>query len=216
MQGNAAAQAELKRIGIPRVPATVVGSQFVHGWNPEALARLVGIEQVIVPALNPQELAQSLDRILSYAQHGIAAAPDHLMTVERGGRKRSLRDLSYHVFRLTLGFVEAMETGYFPVTPITDYGPTDIRTGPQIAEFGAAVRERFNAWFATAPLEVFRKPVGTYYGEQSIHALFERTAWHAGQHTRQIYLILEEFGVMPPGSLDDSVFDGLPMPEALW
>ena len=56
----------------------------------------------------------------------------------------------------------------------------------------------------------------TYYGEELTHELLERTAWHAGQHLRQVYSLLEEDGFLPEDSLPDAVFEGLPMPTELW
>jgi hypothetical protein len=34
---------DLDALGIARVPATIVGDRVVHGWNPKALAELVGV-----------------------------------------------------------------------------------------------------------------------------------------------------------------------------
>ena len=34
---------DLEPFGVPRVPATIVGDRAVHGWNPKALAELVGV-----------------------------------------------------------------------------------------------------------------------------------------------------------------------------
>lgn len=215
--GNPAAQAELEKLGIPRVPATVLADgRHVHGWNPQALADLLGVDYTYVPTLSAEELAQSLDRILAFAQYGLADAPDDAMAMEKGGRKRSLRELGYHVLRLGEAFVEGMEQRQYPLDFITDYGPEDIRTGPQLARYGAEVRERLRAWFATAPTEVYAETVETYYGPQTGHELLERTTWHCGQHLRQVYDMLADAGAQPPGALDDSLFEGLPMPEQLW
>ena len=35
-------RADLEAFGVMRVPATIVGDRIVHGWNPQALAELVG------------------------------------------------------------------------------------------------------------------------------------------------------------------------------
>ena len=36
-------RADLTAFGVQRVPATIVGDRIVHGWNPQALAELVGV-----------------------------------------------------------------------------------------------------------------------------------------------------------------------------
>jgi hypothetical protein len=43
VQANPEGYAELKRLGIGRVPAVTVGDRAAHGWNPPAYAELLGI-----------------------------------------------------------------------------------------------------------------------------------------------------------------------------
>ena len=56
VEGNAAARAELGRLGVPGLPAVSVGDRAVHGWNPPAYAELLGIEYRPPAQLSPQEL----------------------------------------------------------------------------------------------------------------------------------------------------------------
>ena len=215
--GNPAAQAELKALGVPVVPATVLGEGIVHGWNPSALAALVGVDYDGAIALQPQELAQSLDNLLYYNQNLIRKIPlEKLETLKHPDRPRVLRDLGFHVFRLSAAFVDTMEQGYFPEEWLIEDAPQDIRTGEEIAAYGEAVRERIRSWFETASEDVFQGMAKTYYGEQLVHELLERTTWHAGQHLRQVYDLLEQDGFLPADSLPDAVFEGLPMPGELW
>jgi hypothetical protein len=44
----------------------------------------------------------------------------------------------------------------------------------------------------------------------------ERTAWHSGQHTRQLMLVLEKLGIAPNQPMTDADFAGLPMPREIW
>ena len=43
VEAEPARRADLERFGVMRVPATIVGNRVVHGWNPQALAELVGV-----------------------------------------------------------------------------------------------------------------------------------------------------------------------------
>lgn len=217
MLGNPKAQAELKALGVPVVPVTVLGERMVHGWNPAALAELVNVPYDGAIALDPQELGETLDNLLFHNQHLIKKVPlDKLEGLKHPERPRVLRDLAFHVFRLSAAFVDTMEEGYFPEAWLLEDAPEDIRTGEQIAVYGEGVRSHIRAWFAGAPEEVFQGMAKTYYGEQLVHELLERTAWHAGQHLRQVYNLLEEDGFLPADSLPDAVFEGLPMPTELW
>jgi len=49
-----------------------------------------------------------------------------------------------------------------------------------------------------------------------LHEFLERTAWHAGQHARQLQLVLTSLGIAPAPPLRDADFAGLPMPSHVW
>ena len=50
-----------------------------------------------------------------------------------------------------------------------------------------------------------------------MHEVLERTAWHSGQHVRQVALMLKEkLNIEPEPPLDDTIFHGLPMPKNIW
>jgi hypothetical protein len=44
----------------------------------------------------------------------------------------------------------------------------------------------------------------------------ERTAWHAAQHLRQLYVFLGWMGIAPDHPLTEEDFEGLPLPNAIW
>ena len=63
----------------------------------------------------------------------------------------------------------------------------------------------------------FKQPGKVYYGEVILHEVLERTAWHSGQHTRQVLLMLKEkLNLVPNEPIEDEVFQGLPMPKNIW
>lgn len=216
VHGDAARQAELAALGVPRVPATVRDGHVVHGWNPAALAALVGVPFDDTPALSPVELAEALDNILYYAQHLLKRLDDRQLALKHPHRDRTLRDLGYHVFRLSAAFVDCMEQGRLEQAWLGETAPADVQSGAALAEHGAQARARIAAWLAAAPEAVFARPARTYYGEQRTHLLLERTTWHAGQHLRQLYDLLATDGSLPVGPLAPELFEGLPMPAELW
>ena len=157
-----------------------------------------------------------LDRILEYAQAALREAPPALLEVKSPGRDRTLRDLAYHVFRVAAAFVDCLEQERFLAEWFAEPAPPDTQTGERLAEHGGAVRERLGSWFAAAPKGCYETMAQTYYGEQRVHDLLERTTWHAGQHVRQVYSLLEDNGEAPTVALDPGVFRGLPLPEQMW
>ena len=62
----------------------------------------------------------------------------------------------------------------------------------------------------------FDQPGKVYYGAVSLHEVLERTAWHSGQHTRQLMLTLDKLGIDPDEPLGDAAFAALPMPRNVW
>lgn len=210
------AAGELRRLGVPRVPAVAVGDQAVHGWNPEGFARLLGVAWRPPERLAPRELAARLDRILDTAERLVRQIPAASIEWKPPERDRSLRDLAYHTFRLSLAFVDAMDRGELPERWLGETAPPAIADGPDVARYGALVRGRLAGWFEGAADDEYARVIAVYYGPQSAHELLERTAWHAAQHVRQLHALLERLGLTPAAPLPLDAFEGLPLPDALW
>ncbi len=210
------AGAELARLGVPRVPAVTVGDRVVHGWNPPAYAELVGVPYAPAAKLSPSELGQRLDRILDCTQELLRLVPERLMDWTPPERDRPLRDLGFHVFRLSLGFVDGMDLGEFPAGWLGERAPADLIDGAAIARYGALVRARVAGWFEGASPREFERVIRVYYGPQSGHDLLERTTWHAAQHLRQLYVLAERLAITPSVPLPVAAFEGLPLPDSLW
>lgn len=211
---NPSAMADLERLGIPIFPATIVGDQFVHGWNPKALAELVGVRYVEGPRLKPEELWCRLDRVLAANQRAVRAVSEEQLETKAPDRDRTLRQLAFHVFRLSAGFADCREQGQFPEAWLLEEAPPEMRDGTAIAEYGARVRGRLAAFCASPGWCDGR--VSTYYGEQTAHELMERTTWHAAQHVRQVYWFLGHLGISVDEGLSEGDLQGLPIPKAVW
>jgi DinB family protein len=216
VQANPAGYDELKRLGVSRVPAVTVGDRAAHGWNPPAYAALLGIPYAAATKHPPTELARRLDVVLDTTQQFMRIVPDTHLEWRPPERNRTFRNLGYHVFRLSLAFVDGMDLGEFPETWLLDQAPDDLRDGPAIARYGALVRGRIAGWFEGASPREFERVIKVYYGPQSGHDLLERTTWHAAQHLRQLYALAERLGITPPLPLPTHEFKGLPLPDALW
>jgi uncharacterized damage-inducible protein DinB len=214
IEAEPAARAELAKLGVPAVPAVVARGGVVHGWNPTALAELVGVRYDGLRRLSPAALAARLDGVLAAAGRLIAGVESRHLTLQHPGRDRSLHQLAYHLFRLSLAFRDAMVERRLPETWLQEMAPPGLPDGPALAGYGAAVREALRRWLAEE--DAAAGTVETYYGPQTGHELLERTTWHAAQHLRQIHALLEEAGARPPEPLDRSLLEGLPLPQSVW
>jgi DinB superfamily len=193
-----------------------IGERAAHGWNPPAYAELLGIPYSETTKLAPAVLAQRLDIVLDTNQQLMRIVPDRHMNWRPPERNRTLRNLGYHVFRLSLAFVDGMDMGEFPESWLLDEAPDDLPDGPAIARYGALVRGRVSGWFEGASPSEFQRVIKVYYGPQSGHDLLERTTWHAAQHLRQLYVLAERLDITPPVPMPVDAFKGLPLPDALW
>jgi hypothetical protein len=99
---------------------------------------------------------------------------------------------------------------------LTSPPPDDMTTVEQITDYGRDVRERFRKWWLGVEDVTGDQPVPTYYGEQPILDVLERTTWHAAQHVRQTRMILEQMGITPDRPLSPDDLAGLPVPEKVW
>ena len=206
--------ADLERLGIPIFPATIVGDRFVHGWNPKALAELVGIQYAESQRLTPEELWRRLDRVLAANQRAVRAVPAAHLATKAPDRDRTLRELAFHVFRLSAAFADCREQGQFPEAWLLEDPPPAMQDGPAIAAYGQRVRDRLAAFCARPGW--CDGQVTTYYGEQTAHDLMERTTWHAAQHVRQVYWFLDRLGIDVGDGLSERDLEGLPIPVAVW
>jgi hypothetical protein len=214
VEAEPARRRDLEVFGISRVPATIVGDRVVHGWNPKALAELVGRRYVEHEPLTPSELARRLDTVLAATQRALRQIPREHLGMKAPGRDRTVRQLGFHVFRLSAAFVDTREQGHLPEAWFEESPPADMADGDAVAHYGEAVRRRLAVYFARPGW--CDGAVSTYYGPQSAHQFMERTTWHAAQHLRQIYWFLERMGVPADAPLTAADLEGLPFPREVW
>ena len=205
---------DLEAVGVSRVPATIVGDRVVHGWNPQELAELVGRSHVEPEPLTPSELARRLDTVLAATQRALRQIPHEHLGMKAPGRDRTVRQLGFHVFRLSVAFVDTREQGHLAAAWFEESPPADMTDGDAVARYGDTVRRRLALYSARAGW--CDGTVSTYYGPQSAHQFMERTTWHAAQHLRQIYWFLEQMGVAAEAPLTDADLEGLQFPREVW
>ena len=166
--------------------------------------------------LPPLELGARLDRILACTGSLLGALPPSALDHTPSQRDRSVRDLAFHVFRLSLAYVDGMDMGELRESWLQEKAPPDLVDGPAVARYGALVRGRVSGWFEGAGPSEYARTIEVCYGPQNGHDLLERTTWHAARHLRQLYAVAAELDVTPPEPLPTSDFCGLPLPASLW
>ena len=210
---------ELEALGVRMVPlvarGTGKGVEWVSGQILRDVARIAGIEmnREVLPT---EALRDRINGILDGAIRFSAQLPEAHLDDMLPNRPRSFRDLASHIFQIVDAFVG--ETEGTPLTVDVYYrpAPPHVRSAADLAASGIVTRARFNAWWEGHKGGDFSRKAEVYYGEQTLHDYMERAAWHSGQHTRQLMLVLEKLGIAPDRPMTDADFAGLPMPEQVW
>jgi len=204
---------------VRNVPVVAKGKAYVFGQNLEDVAGFVGLQGTGHKPLPPAELIQRWTTILRTAQRLIRQIPDDKITGNViDNRDRSIRFLSFHIFRIGEAFLETARDGRDYGVQLANVPPAegDYMTGARIAQYGESTIEHLQQWWASLADKSCIAKVSTYYGVQPMSQLLERSTWHSTQHVRQITAVLERFGIEPNGPLKSEDIAGLPLPERLW
>ena len=135
------------------------------------------------------------------------------------GRPRSYRQLIYHIFNIPEVFLNYFENDTpYTYEALLSILPDQIKDENDLYDYAEDIKLRFESWWSIEGKNFdFSKPANVYYGEVSFHEVLERTAWHSGQHCRQVELLLKEkLNIIPKVALNKSLFAGLPMPSNIW
>ena len=208
---------ELLELGVKSVPVVSRGREYVFAQALEDVSKFIG-RSVEFKRLPPEELMRKWLHVLRAAQrHALQIPPERLNQRATPGRDRSIRTLAYHIYQIPDAFLQAIEDGVPNLAQVYDVPPpAEVKTGKDIAAFGARIEKKLQAWWSALPDKSCRQKVHTYYGDRPMHELLERCTWHSAQHARQIISVLEGFGVKVDGPLSAADYAGLPLPKGMW
>jgi glutaredoxin len=217
VHGNPAGMQELRKLGARSVPVVARGDKFVFAQTLTDVIRFLDLKIREHERLDPGELVKKIELVLPAAGRYIMQIPADWLDKPFRNRDRPIRLLGYHVFRIVDAFLESRRDGreltYERI--MEEPGPA-VRTGKDIARYGAQVLARVQDWWGNCPDRSCREVMDTYFGRHSMHVVLERTAWHPAQHARQLMLILETLGIEPDGPLTAADLAGLPLPGKPW
>jgi glutaredoxin len=211
------AMEELRALGVRTVPVVARGSEYVFAQELADVSRFVG-RDVNFRRLPAPKLVKKWLTVLEAAQrHVVQLPPERLSERATAGRDRSIRDLAYHVYQIPDAFLQAVEDGLEDLTAIYNSPPpAATRTTADIRAYGASVTARLRRWWEGVQDKSCSGSLRTYYGEQPLHHVLERSTWHSAQHARQVIAVLERLGIAADRPLTAEDYAGLPMPDALW
>jgi glutaredoxin/uncharacterized damage-inducible protein DinB len=212
-----AAMEELHALGVRSVPVVARGREYVFAQELADVAQFVGrkVDFVRLPA--PELMAKWLAVLAAARRYALQLPAERLAERATEGRARSIRDLAYHVFQVPDAFLRAVLEGNQDIAAVYNAPPLEsVRSVADISAYGARIEQRLADWWRSREDKSCAGTVSTYYGEQPLHHLLERCAWHSAQHARQLVALLERCGIPPDGPLTAQDYAGLPMPDGLW
>jgi|TARA_B100001059_G_C17704115_1_gene511738 glutaredoxin len=210
---------DLQRFGVKLVPVVAKGDQWANGAVFRDVAKVAGFDYSSHKMLEPQIMADKIKKINFFARDFLDQIPEEKLDTLLPGRPRSYRQLVYHVFNIPDVFLDRVEHNKpYTYEALLSILPKDMKTKSDLMDYGNKVYERFDKWWKRDGDKVnFDQPGNVYYGEVNLHEVLERTGWHSGQHVRQINLLLKEkLSIDPKQTLDETIFEGLPMPKNIW
>lgn len=205
------------KYGLRKVPVLAKGDQYAMGQMLEPFAKLAGIPLDAADKLSPEQLYRKYEMVFAAGQRYARQFPvERLDERVIPHRERVIRTLCYHVFRIGESFLETWDGAEYGAKIADNEPPESMRTGDDVARYGAAVWKRYEAWWAGLEDRTLSRTLKTYYGDASAHRVFERVTWHSAQHCRQLVAVLERMGIEPDRPLTATDLAGLPLPDRLW
>ena len=195
----------------------VKGDKYAFGQMLEPFAKFIGSAVSAAPGLTPEELYRKYEMVFSAGQRYARQFPvERLLERVIPHRERVIRTLCYHVFRIGEAFLETWDGAEYSVKIADNEPPDSMKSGDDIARYGADVWKRYEAWWAGLEDRSLSCTLKTYYGDTNAHRVFERVTWHSAQHCRQLVAVLERMGIEPDRPLTPGDLAGLPLPDRLW
>jgi hypothetical protein len=177
--------------------------------------KFLDLKTKLMDPLPPEQLVAKLDIVLQTTIRLIQQFKPEQLRENFRNRNRNPAGTAFHIFRVAQMGVEAAHQIDLKFESFNEVAPNDW-TANDLAKWGGAVRDELSAWWAKEPDRSLAYLVSTYYGQRTMHDVFERTAWHAAQHARQMALMLETYGIKPDHPLSAEDLKGLPVPDEVW
>jgi len=207
--------AQLTELGARSVPVVALGGSYTLAQSLNDVIKFLDLKTRAMDMLAPEDLVARLDRVLSTASRlAEQLSEEQLRSVFRN-RNRTVGALVFHIVRVAQMGLQAAQQIELRFEGFDDLPPDDWQ-GDDLVRWAGNIRQQLQAWWRTESDKALAYEVPTYYGRRPMHEVLERTAWHAAQHTRQLALILESYGLVPDQPLSPADLAGLPVPEEVW
>jgi len=208
--------AQLQALGARSVPIVARAGRFVYAQSLADVAQFLALDVRLDARLSPEVLVERVNIVVAAAMRYVRQMSDAELDGPFRNSWAPPRGLAHHVIRIVEAFLDAVEKPEELTYESTMRGTHEVQPGQDVVGYGEAVLSRFNAWWDARRDRSARARMATYWGEQSMQEVLERTTWHSAQHTRQLIVVLDSLGRSVDGRLGAADLQGLPLPEKAW
>ena len=145
---------ELGKHGIQSVPVLRRGNSFLYAQVLSEMAEFLHIKSKMTTPLPIEILVTKLDVILTAAQRYILQVPDSCLNKTLPGRKRTIRELSYHIFHIAECFIRATSGIALDDNELNALPGNDLRTTKDLATYGINVTKAVQNWWPALPIMI--------------------------------------------------------------
>ncbi len=211
------AEKELAALGVKSLPVSVRGDQMVIGFNVEELREAFGIETQAAGPLPAARMLELYRMVFEGARRAVRQIPQEKFDWVSPGRKRTLRQLTWHIFERPDLCMGASETGDYTQEMVMKYETLaeDYRTAGDICAYADQIEVKL-ADFLENERDRLAKKIVSYMGPVTVHELLEMALGHAVQHIRHTYHYFGLLGIEPDRPLVREDYEGVPVPEELF
>lgn len=215
VHNDEAGLAQLTELGARSVPVVALGDNYTLAQSLNDVIKFLDLKTGSMDMLAPEDLVAKLDLVLATASRLAGQLSEEQLHSVFRNRNRTVAALVFHIVRVAeMGLQAAQQTELqfegFNDLPPEEWGRDELMRWTQ------KIRRQVQEWWRKETEPSLAYAVPTYYGRRPMHEVLERTAWHAAQHTRQLALILESFGIQPDKPLSAADLAGLPVPQEVW
>ena len=211
------AQAELRALGIKALPVSVRGDRVVVGYNIPELKAAFGIGESAKGPLPAGKMLEYYRLVFEAVRRAVRQIPGGKLDWISPGRKRTLRQLTWHIFERPDLCIEAWETGRYTEEMVWRYEAKaeGYRTVRDICGYGDMMEARLEDFIGKTPERLARQ-VESYMGPISVHLLMEMALGHAVQHLRHTYHYFGALGIEADRPLRPEEYAEIPVPGDLF
>jgi hypothetical protein len=206
--------AEIQALGLSQL-VTMVGDKVIVGFNVEQLSEALHLGTKL--HLEPSETLPLIERALEAFEQAVRQMPNEKLEWAISKRDRSMRHFTYHVFWRVQLDMEELGGAVAPIR--SDAVVRSYASFQDVAAYGKTVIKQYRAWSRQQDFEALNKPLPArskqkadmptpdHYRNRNIPKSgaerLDLLAGHTIQHLRQLYAILENFGITSENRVQD-------------